>query len=66
MRDMLNVPIEPGVTLAYPGRKGARQWLHCMRVLDVRPGRVSGLLPTGRATTIRRLDQAVVVVGGVL
>lgn len=66
MRDMLNVPIEPGVTLVTPQRKGAKQWMSIMRVLHVAPGRVSGLLPSGRATTIRRLEQAVVAVGGAL
>jgi len=66
MTDMLNVPITPGVTLAYPGRKGAHLWQSIMRVLHVGPVGVSGLNPNGRAVTIRRLDQAVVTAVGVL
>lgn len=68
MTDMLGQQIERGVTIAYPSRKGSRMWQRAMRVLDVRGDRISGLLPSGRAVTIRRENGSDLVVcrGGTL
>jgi len=68
MTDQLGQTIERGATIAYPSRKGSKMWQRVMRVLDVRGDRISGLLPSGRAVTIRRAsgDDLIVAKGGAL
>ena len=62
MIDQLGQPVAPGDTVCYPSRKGARMWLRTLKVLHIDGDRISGLLPTGRSTTIRRQNGTDLVV----
>lgn len=54
MLDIFGRPIRVGDVLVSPARKGARQWLRCLRVtsVDAEHSRITGYLPHGRHATI--------------
>jgi len=54
MKDMLGEAVQPGCTIAYCSRKGARMWLRTLRVLSVCGNQISGLNRNGRNVSITR------------
>ncbi|HUY88980.1 MAG TPA: hypothetical protein VMV10_09620 [Pirellulales bacterium] len=54
MKDALGETVQPGCTVAYCSRKGARMWLRTLKVLSVSGNKISGLNRNGRTVTITR------------
>jgi hypothetical protein len=59
--DAFGNPINPGDSICYPVRRGARMWLSSITVTQVTDEGITGYNPTGRRIHVEKFDRCAVV-----